>query len=75
MGVDYKKLEELRKTTRLTLLEKFRIMRMKFQAERDTNIVNQKEHCHLGVDWSEADEYEFQRRLERYKRGRGRFED
>ena len=75
MGVDYKKLEILRKKTRLTILEKIKILKMKWEAEDNTRIINQKEHCHLGVDFSEADAYEYERRLRRLRKfGRGKGE-
>ncbi len=71
MAVNYKELEQLRKKTRLNILEILKISKMKFEAEQNTKLLNQKEHCHLGVDWSEADAYEYTRRLRKYNRRMG----
>lgn len=68
MDFNYKNLEELRKKTRLNLIEKLKIAKMKYIAEKTTKVLNEKEHCHLGVDFKEADQFEFEKRLSRYNR-------
>ncbi len=68
MEVDYSKLYELRKKTRLNLIERLKIMKMKNQAIDDWQLINKIEHCHLGVDFRKADEFEYSRRLEKYNR-------
>ena len=79
MEVDYFKLYDLRKKTRLNLieklkliklrnLEKLKVAKMKYIAEKTTKVLNEKEHCHLGVDFREADQFEFEKRLSRYNR-------
>lgn len=68
MDFNYKNLEELRKKTRLNLIEKLKVAKMKYIAEKTTKVLNEKEHCHLGVDFREADQFEFEKRLSRYNR-------
>ena len=58
MKVDYKKLEELRGKTKLTLLDWITIKILRLKAEREAALVNKAEHCNIGVDWHEADSYE-----------------
>ena len=57
--IDYNKLCYLRKNTIINPLDMLKIENMKIQAERDTAIINKVEHCHLGVDYSLADEFEY----------------
>ena len=68
MDFNYKNLEELRKKTRLNLIEKLKVAKMKYIAEKTTKVLNEKEHCHLGVDFREADQYKIKKRLSRYNR-------
>ena len=68
MEVDYFKLYDLRKKTRLNLIEKLKLMKLRNQAIDDWNTINRVEHCHLGVDFREADQFEFEKRLSRYNR-------
>ena len=57
--IDYNKLYFLRKNTMINPFDMYKIDSMKIQAERDTAIINKAEHCHLGVDYGQADEYEY----------------
>ena len=68
MDFNYKNLEELRKNTRLNLIEKLKLIKLRNQAIDDWNTINRVEHCHLGVDFREADQFEFEKRLSRYNR-------
>ena len=68
MDFNYKNLEELRKKTRLNLIEKLKLIKLRNQAIDDWNTINRVEHCHLGVDFREADQFEFEKRLSRYNR-------
>ena len=68
MDIDYYKLYDLRKTTRLNLIEWIKVNRMRCIAEKHTRLINKIEHCQLGVNFREADEYEFQRRLAKNER-------
>jgi hypothetical protein len=71
MNIDYLELYDLRKNTRLNIIDKLKIMRMRAKEEKRRNLINKLEHCNIGVDFREADLFEYEKRkaiLSRKKR-------
>lgn len=65
--VDYKELEYLRKKTLLGPIALLKIEKLKTVAEKTAVILNQIEHCKLGVDYNDADTLEFNYRFNSWK--------
>lgn len=61
--MDYEKLYFLRKHTLLNPIDFIKISRMKAQAEKTQILINKLENCQIGVDFREADEYEYNARF------------
>ena len=58
MSYDYEFLSLLRKYTILDPISYMKVRKERKLAEDTTYIINKKEHCHLGVDYTKANELE-----------------
>ena len=61
--LDYIKLEYLRSHTIINPIDKLKIHKMKAEAIKDANIINEAENCNIGVDFKKADFYEYAKRF------------
>lgn len=62
--VEYKRLLFLRKNTTLDLVNYIKVKKLRREAEETQFLINKLENCQLGVDYSKADEYEFNKRFQ-----------
>ena len=67
--LDQKKLEYLRQNTFIGPIAAMKIANARRRAEKYTEWYNSREHEQLGVDYSDADELEYQIRFDAYQRG------
>ena len=68
MEYEFKTLELLRDKTTLDPISYFKVCREKRKAENYQKLINKKEHCHLGVDFSKANQLETDLRYLKWKR-------
>ncbi len=61
--VEYKRLLFLRKNTTLDLVNYIKVKKLRREAEETQFLINKLENCQLGVDYSKADEYEYEKRF------------
>ena len=64
--MDYKELDYLRKNSRLSILEKRKVNKLRKEAMERQYIINKINHCMLGADFSEAENLEYDLRMRRY---------
>ena len=57
--IDYKRFYYLRNHTRMDLIDFVKVQAMRYDARVKQAVINEKEHCHIGVDYSMADAYEY----------------
>ena len=70
MEVDDNRLNELRKKTRLNIIEKLKLNRLINLAVAKKKFIDQLEHCDIETNLSEANNYEYSIRLRKYNRNR-----
>ena len=61
--IDYNKLYYLRKHTVISLVDKLKIQKLKAEASKYSKLINKMEHCNIGVNFRDADTYEYSRRF------------
>ena len=61
--IDYEKLYYLRRHTFMNPVDFVRLKMMHYDANRTQQIINKYENCQVGVDDSQADEFEFNSRF------------
>jgi len=70
MTVDNEKLIELRKKTKLNIFERIKLQKLILMSIEKKRLICELENCDIEADASEANEYEYQRRLKKYNRSR-----
>ena len=63
MNSNYETLEMLRHHTTLGINDRIKLQIKLYQAEKTQRLINEVEHCYIGVDFTEIDELEYKLRL------------
>lgn len=66
--MEYRELEYLRKHTFINPIKKLKVLALRDEAEAYQAMMEEFENCHLGIDYSEADELEYKYRLQSWTR-------
>ena len=66
--MEYKELEYLRKHTFINPIKKLKVLALRDDAEAYQIMMEEYENCHLGIDYSKADELEYEYRMQSWSR-------
>lgn len=66
--MNYKELEFLRRHTFLNPIKKYKVLALRDDAEQYAYMMEEYENCHLGIDYSKADELEYSYRIQAWNK-------